>query len=51
MGFVQVENLLFTSDTDIESWLKFLNKEGLFDFAMVVCFAIRQNIKGIPLDA
>ena len=40
-----IKHQLFTSDVDIESWLKFLNKSGVFDFVRVVCFALRQNIK------
>ena len=40
---------LFTSDVGIECWLRLMNKEGIFDFAMVVRCALRQNIKAIPL--
>ena len=30
-----IKHQLFTSDVDVESWLKFLNKEGLFYFEKV----------------
>ena len=36
-----IKHQLFTSDVDVESWLKFLNIEGLFYFTMIVCFALR----------
>ena len=40
-----MKHQLFTSDFDIENWLKFLNKISLCDFAMDTLSMVEVNLR------